>query len=227
MIELYTAGTPNGKKISIALEEMALEYRVIPIKLAELEQKEDWFLALNPNGRIPVIVDKDNDDFVVFESGAILWYLAEKTGLFLPEGQKERSVALQWLMFQMGNIGPMQGQANVFYRYATEKIPYAINRYHKECRRLFEILDDRLDGHDYILGDEYSIVDMATWPWAQGHDWGGISIDGLDNLARWIELVRNRPGVQRGIDVPEPDRSRLNEKETAERVGDIRNMVIE
>ena len=227
MIDLYTAGTPNGKKVSITLEEMSLEYRVIPIKLSELEQKEDWYLALNPNGRIPTIVDKDNDNFVVFESGAILWYLAEKTGLFLPRDEKERSIALQWLMFQMGNIGPMQGQANVFFRYAKEKIPYAIDRYQHESRRLFEILDKRLDGRDYILGDNYSIVDMATWPWVQGHDWGGISIDGLDHLARWIELVRVRPAVQRGIDVPETDRKKLDDKQTAERVRKIRNMVIE
>jgi GST-like protein len=227
MIELYTAGTPNGKKISIALEEMSLEYRFIHINMGELEQKEEWYLELNPNGRIPTIVDKDNDDFVVFESGAILWYLAEKTGLFLPKDEKERSVALQWLMFQMANIGPMQGQANVFFRYASEKIPYAISRYQNECRRLFEVLDNRLDGREYILGEDYSIVDMAIWPWAQGHDWGGISTDGLDNLERWIEHVRVRPAVQRGINVPERDRKSLSEKETEELVQSARNMVIE
>ena len=227
MIELYTAGTPNGRKVSIALEEMALDYKVIPIKLGELEQKEDRYLALNPNGRIPTIIDKDNDNFVVFESGAILWYLAEKSGQFLPRGARDKSVALQWLMFQMASIGPMQGQANVFFRYAKEKIPYAINRYHKECRRLFEVLDTRLTDRDYILGDEYSIVDMATWPWVQGYDWSGISIDGLDHLASWLEVVRERPAVQRGINIPERSRRKLNKDQTTKRVESVRKMVIE
>ena len=150
MIDLYTAGTPNGYKVSIALEELELSYAVHPIDLSKLEQKQDWFLKLNPNGRIPVIVDRDNDDHVVFESGAILLYLAEKTGRLLPEDPRARSQVIQWLMFQMGGIGPMQGQANVFHRYAPEVIPYAIERYQKETRRLYEVLDRRLGGREYL-----------------------------------------------------------------------------
>lgn len=201
MIELYTSETPNGQKVSIALEEMQLDYNCHHIHLEKLEQKQDWYLKLNPNGRIPTIVDKDNDDFVVFESGAILIYLAEKTGLFLPKDKKGRSLVMQWLMFQMGGIGPMQGQANVFYRYAPEKIDYAINRYQTEVRRLFEVLDRRLQESEYLAGD-YSIADMATWPWVQIHDWSGVSVDGLSALEGWIKKVARRPAVIRGMTVP-------------------------
>ena len=144
MIELFTAATPNGWKISIALEEMELPYTLRPLTLSKLEQKEEWFLEINPNGRIPAIVDHDNDDFAVFESGAILIYLAEKSGRFLPTEPKARSRVLQWLMFQMGGVGPMMGQANVFFRYAPEKIPYAIERYQREVRRLFEVMERQL-----------------------------------------------------------------------------------
>src|SRR5690349_10382613 len=158
MIELYTAATPNGHKVSIMLEETGLPYTVRPIKLGEKEQKQEWYLKLNPNGRIPTIVDHDNDDFAVFESGAILMYLAEKSGMFLPSEPKPRSRVIQWLMFQMGGIGPMQGQANVFYRYAPEKIPYAIERYQKETVRLYEVLDRQLEGREYLV-DELSIAD--------------------------------------------------------------------
>ncbi|MCA9521354.1 MAG: glutathione S-transferase N-terminal domain-containing protein, partial [Myxococcales bacterium] len=144
MITLYTAPTPNGHKISVALEELELPYRVRAIDLGRLEQREPWYLDLNPNGRIPTIVDHDNGDFVVFESGAILLYLAERTGRLCPSDTEGRSRVVQWLMFQMGGIGPMMGQANVFVRYAPEKIPYAIERYQRESRRLFEVLDRRL-----------------------------------------------------------------------------------
>jgi GSH-dependent disulfide-bond oxidoreductase len=201
MIELFTSETPNGWKISIALEEMELPYTVRHIKLSKREQKEPWYLKLNPNGRIPTIIDHDNDDFVVFESGAILIYLAEKTGLLMPKDVKGRSLVIQWLMFQMAHIGPMMGQANVFYRYAPEKIPYAIDRYHRESRRLLEVLDTRLKDHEYLAGD-YSIADIATWAWARGHEWGGISIDGLDHLKRWLALIGARPAVQRGKAIP-------------------------
>ena len=201
MIELFTSETPNGWKVSIALEEMALPYEYRHIKLSQREQKQDWYLKLNPNGRIPTIVDHDNDDFVVFESGAILVYLAEKTGLFLPRDVKGRSLVMQWLMFQMAGVGPMMGQANVFYRYAPEKIPYAIDRYQREVRRLLEILDRRLADNEYLAGD-YSIADIATWPWARGYDWSGVSIEGLDHLRRWIDKVGARPAVQRGKDIP-------------------------
>ena len=206
MIDLYTSGTPNGWKISIALEEMGMEYTVHHIRLSEGDQKKDWYVKLNPNGRIPTIVDRDLDDFAVFESGAILIYLAEKSGKFLPKDVKGRSTVMQWLMFQMAGIGPMQGQANVFYRYAPEKIPFAISRYQNESRRLFEVLDRRLADHEFLAGD-YSIADMATWPWVRGYDWGGISIDGLDNLGRWLKTVADRPAVQRGVQVPEPPRA--------------------
>ena len=227
MIELYTAATPNGWKASIALEEMGLDYRVMHLNLGLLEQKQESYLKLNPNGRIPTIVDKDNGDFAVFESGAILVYLAEKTGLFLPAERNARSTVIQWLMFQMGNIGPMQGQANVFYRYAPEKIEYAINRYQHECRRLFEVLDKRLGQEEY-LGGEYSIADIATWPWVQGYEWSGVSIDGLTNLQRWLEEVGARPAVRRGKDVPTPRDLDVTDKDQVDKaVANIRNFVIE
>lgn len=201
MIELYTAATPNGFKVSIALEELGLSYKVIPLDFATMEQKKPEFLAINPNGRIPAIVDRDNGDFAVFESGAILIYLAEKTGKLLPQDPKRRSQAIQWLMFQMGGVGPMMGQANVFYRYFPEKIPAAIERYQKEGRRLFEVLDGHLAHHEY-LADEYSIADIATWPWVRIHDWSGISIEGLVHLQAWIARMEARPACQKGITIP-------------------------
>ena len=204
MIDLYTAATPNGKKISIALEEMGLPYTVHRISLSKGEQKTPEFLKINPNGRIPAIVDRDEGDLAVFESGAILIYLAEKTGQFLPTERRARSVALQWLMFQMGGVGPMMGQANVFYRYAPEKLPWAIGRYQREVRRLFEVMDGRLSEVPYLAGD-YSIADMATWPWATTYEWCGVSIDGLAHLQRWLREVGERPAVVRGAAVPAPE----------------------
>jgi GSH-dependent disulfide-bond oxidoreductase len=204
MIDLYTAETPNGWKISIALEELGLPYTVHALKLSKQEQKAPWYLKLNPNGRIPTIVDRDNDDFVVFESGAILIYLAEKAGRLMPTDVKGRSRVIQWLMFQMSGVGPMMGQANVFYRYAPEKIPYAIERYQREGRRLLEILDTRLAQTEYLAG-EYSIADIATYPWVRGYDWAGLSIDGLDHLQRWMSSMAARPAVQRGLAIPSPD----------------------
>ena len=202
MIELYSSPTPNGYKVSIMLEETGLDYTVHPVDLGKMEQKEPAFLAMNPNGRIPVIVDHDNDDFVVFESGAILVYLAEKTGRFLPTGTKARSRVLQWLMFQMGGIGPMMGQANVFFRYFEEKIPAAIHRYQHEGQRLLTVLDRQLAGRPYICGD-YSIADIATWPWAVTHRWSGIDIEGLVHLQAWLERVAERPAVARGRNIPQ------------------------
>ena len=195
MIDLYTAATPNGQKASIALEELELPHTVHPIDLGKLEQKEEWFLRLNPNGRIPVIVDRENDDLVVFESGAILLYLAETTGRLIPADPKARSQVIQWLMFQMGGIGPMQGQANVFYRYAPEPIPYAIERYQNETRRLYEVLDRRLAGRDYLVGD-YSIADIASVTWVSTHEWSGVSLDGLGHVRRWLARIEARPAVQ-------------------------------
>ncbi|HUJ52965.1 MAG TPA: glutathione S-transferase N-terminal domain-containing protein [Steroidobacteraceae bacterium] len=197
-IKLYTAATPNGWKISIALEEMGLPYEVRVIDFASGEQKADWYVKLNPNGRIPTL---DDDGFVVFESGAILLYLAEKTGKFLPRDVHDRSRVIQWLMFQMSGIGPMMGQANVFFRYFPEKIQPAIDRYQREVTRLFAVLDRQLASHEYIAG-AYSIADMALWPWVSGHDWSGVTVDGFANLQRWLALVGGRPAVQAGRDVP-------------------------
>lgn len=202
MIELYTAPTPNGYKISIMLEETGLDYGVHAIDLAGQEQKSPEFLAMNPNGRIPVIVDHDNDDFVVFESGAILIYLAEKAGMFLPREPKARSRVLQWLMFQMGGVGPMMGQANVFFRYFEEKIPAAIHRYQHEGQRLMAVLDRQLAGRKWLC-DEYSIADIATWPWAVTHNWSGIDVEGLVHLKAWLERMAERPAVARGRNIPE------------------------
>ena len=204
MIELFTASTPNGWKISIALEELALPYTVRPIALSKLEQKEEWYLRINPNGRIPAIVDHDND-FAVFESGAILIYLAEKTGKLLPTDVRARSRVLQWLMFQMGGVGPMMGQANVFFRYAPEKIPYAIDRYQREARRLFEVMERQLANSEHIAGGDYSIADIALWSWVSGFAWSGVNIDGLPQLQRWLNLVGTRPAVIKGRAVPPPE----------------------
>lgn len=201
MIDLYTAATPNGWKASVALEEMGLAYSVVPVNLLKGEQKTASFLAKNPNGRIPVIVDKSEDDHVVFESGAIMIYLAEKTGMFLPADVKGRSKVLQWLMFQMGGVGPMMGQANVFYRYLEEKMPIAIDRYQNEVRRLFTVLDGHLANHEYLV-DDYSIADMANWCWVRTYEWSGASIDGLDNLIRWKNSIEARPAARRGVEVP-------------------------
>lgn len=202
MITLYTASTPNGWKASITLEELGLDYTVRPIDLTKGEQKEDWYVAICPNGRIPAIVDHDDDDFAVFETGAIMVYLAEKTGRLMPAGANGRSLVMQWLMFQMGGIGPMMGQANVFYRYAPEKIPFAIDRYQREGRRLFEVLDARLEDHEYLAG-EYSIADIANWSWVHTYKWSGIQADGLPHLKRWRDAIRARPAVERGRAVPE------------------------
>ncbi len=201
MIELYTATTPNGQKVSIMLEETGLPYEVHAVDLAALEQRQAWYLALNPNGRIPVIIDHDENDLVVFESGAILIYLAEKSGQLLPGGSIQRSQVIQWLMFQMANIGPMMGQASVFYRYAPKKIPYAIVRYQRESRRLMMILDERLAMREYLV-DDYSIADIATFPWVRGYDWSGISIDDLCHVQRWLAVMEARSAVQRGLAVP-------------------------
>ena len=201
MIDLYTAPTPNGWKASVTLEELELPYQTHPIDLSWNEQKQEWFLKLNPNGRIPVIVDRAEDDFVVFETGAIMIYLAEKTGRLMPSDAKGRSRVIQWLMFQMGGIGPMMGQANVFYRYFPEKFQPAIDRYQNESRRLFEVLDRRLLESEW-LADDYSIADIANWCWVRTYKWSGVSRDGLENLDRWLTAMKQRPACQRGVEVP-------------------------
>ena len=205
MIDLYTAATPNGHKVSIALEELALPYTLQVLDLAKGEQKLPAFLAINPNGRIPAIVDRTeqpgDEDFAVFESGACLIYLAEKTGQLMPTDVKGRSRVLQWLMFQMGGIGPMMGQANVFYRYFPEKIQPAIDRYQGESKRLFRVLDDHLKDHEFLAGD-YSIADIANWAWVRTHRWSGVEVDDLPHLQRWLAAIRARPAVQKGIEMP-------------------------
>jgi len=221
MIELFTAATPNGFKVSIALEELGLSYKVRPISLGKLEQKEEWFLKINPNGRVPAIIDHGNGDFAVFESGAILIYLAEKTGKLLPTEPKARSRVMQWLMFQMGGIGPMMGQANVFFRYAPEKIPYAIDRYQRESRRLFEVMEGQLKKTTYIAGEDYSIADIALHSWVAGYEWSGVSIDGLPGLKRWLDLVGSRPAVVKGRAVPPP----LSPEERAKSVESAKKML--
>jgi GST-like protein len=201
MIDLYTAATPNGHKVSIALEELGLPYTLKVLDLGAGEQRSPAYLAINPNGRIPAIVDHGAGGFAVFESGACLVYLAEKTGRLMPADVQGRSRVMQWLMFQMGGIGPMMGQANVFFRYFPEKIPAAIDRYQGECKRLFRVLDGHLAAHEYLAGD-YSIADIANWAWVRTHRWSGVEIDDLPHLRRWRDAIRARPAVQRGIEQP-------------------------
>lgn len=203
MIDLYTSATPNGWKASILLEELGVPYELHAISLSKQDQKQPDYLKINPNGRIPAIVDRDEGNFAVFESGAIMIYLAEKYGRFMPKDVKGRSEVIQWVMFQMGGIGPMQGQANVFFRYAPEKIPYAIERYQTETKRLYRVLDTRLEGREYLCG-EYSIADIANWSWVSLHFWAGVDVDDLPNLKRWMAAIAARPAVQRGIAIPEP-----------------------
>lgn len=202
MIELYTSPTPNGHKASIALEEMAVPYQVFGIDLSKAEQKTPEFLAMNPNGRIPVIVDTSNDDFVVFESGAILIYLGEMTGKFYPTDAKQKSKVLQWLMFQMGGVGPMMGQANVFFRYFPEKIQPAIDRYQNEVKRLLAVINGHLADNEYLAGD-YSIADIANYAWARTYNWSGVAIDDLPHLQRWLSAIGERPAVKVGIEIPQ------------------------
>jgi GST-like protein len=202
VIDLYTAATPNGQKVSILLEELGVPYNTVAVSLSKGDQKQPDYVKINPNGRIPTIIDRDAGNFAVFESGAILIYLAEKYGRFLPGDHKGRSTVIQWVMFQMGGVGPMQGQANVFYRYFPEKLQGAIDRYQKETKRLYEVLEKQLQGQEYLCGD-YSIADMATFPWVDLHDWAGVSIDDLPNVRGWLARMRGRPAVQRGLSIPE------------------------
>ena len=201
MIDLYTTSTPNGHKVSVTLEELGLPYEVHPIVLSDGDQKTPEFLAMNPNGRIPVIVDRGADNFVIFESGAIMIYLAEMSGRLLPTDVKARSRVIQWLMFQMGGVGPMMGQANVFFRYFPETIQPAIDRYQKEPRRLFEVLEQGLEGKEYLCG-EYSIADIANWCWVRTHKWSGVEVDKLPNLQAWMGRLADRGACQKGTKIP-------------------------
>jgi GST-like protein len=204
MIELYTSATPNGWKATIALEELELPYEVRPVDLTAGEQRQESFLRLNPNGRIPVIVDNNGvNRRVIFESGAILMYLAEKSGRLMPADIGDRYEVIQWLMFQVGGIGPMQGQATAFERYISDDVPLARARYKNETRRLYEVLDQRLNGRDFLC-DAYSIADIASFCWVKAHRWARIPVDGLDNLLAWIERINARPAVQRGLLIPPP-----------------------
>jgi GST-like protein len=203
MIQLYTWGTPNGKKVSIMLEEIALPYEVHPIDISKGDQMKPEYLAINPNNKIPAIIDTDGPNgmpFRLFESGAILLYLAEKSGQFWPADMRRRYTVIQWLMFQMGGVGPMFGQANYFYR-LEEKVPYAIERFHKEARRLYSVLDQALGRKDYLAG-EYSIADIATYPWVGRHEGHHVKLEEYPNVERWFGAISQRPAVQRGMGIP-------------------------
>lgn len=201
MIELYTSPTPNGYKASVTLEELELPYNVHVINLQEGDQKTPEFLAMNPNGRIPVIVDPDYDNLAVFETGAIMVHLAEKTGRLLPSDAKGRARVMSWLMFQMGGVGPMMGQANTFYRYFPEKVPSVISRFQIEVRRLLEVMDGHLEAHEYLAGD-FSIADIANWCWVRTAKWSGVESHDLQHLGRWLTAISARPKCQAGIKVP-------------------------
>lgn len=205
MIDLYTWGTPNGRKISVALEELGLPYKTFPINITKNEQFAPDFLKISPNNKIPAIVDHDGPGgkpHAVFESGAILIYLAEKTGKLMPLDPVGRSVCLQWLMFQMGGLGPMCGQAHHFRRFAPEQIPYAIKRYTEETARLYGVMDKRLGEAPYLAGPDYTIADIASYPWIARHEWQGQDLADFPNLKRWYDAISARPAVERGFKVP-------------------------
>ena len=207
MIDLYTWSTSNGRKASIMLEELGADYTVHPIHIGKGDQFAPDYLAINPNGKIPAIVDSDGPGgapIAVFESGAILIYLAEKSGRFLPTEPVARMEVIQWLMFQMGGIGPMFGQVHHFLRAAKEQVPYGIERYGTEVRRLYGVLDRRLDGRDHLAGDGYSIADIATYPWVVRHEWQQVDLADFPNVKRWFDALGARPAVERGMNVPPP-----------------------
>jgi len=212
MIDFYTAATPNGHKVSCTLEALEMDYEVHVVNLMEGEQKKPEFLKISPNGRIPAIVDRDANNLSIFESGAIMIYLAEKAGKLISKDPLKKAKVLEWLMFQMGGVGPMMGQANVFFRYFPEKIQPAIDRYQNEGRRLFEVLDTHLKDHEWLAG-EFSIADIANWCWVRTHKWSGINLEGLDNLDRWIKAMYEQPGMVKGIEVPVKIESMLDDEE--------------
>jgi GST-like protein len=206
VIDLYTWSTPNGRKVSIMLEECALPYRVHPINIGKGEQFAPDFLAINPNNRIPAIVDSEGPDgkpLPLFESGAILIYLAEKTGKLMPRDPRTRLICLQWLMFQMGGVGPMFGQAHHFLRSAKEQVPYGIKRYTDETRRLYGVLQKRLSDAEHLAG-EYSIADIATFPWVARFEWHKVDLADFPAVKRWFDQINARPAVQKGMAVPTP-----------------------
>ena len=205
MIELYTWGTPNGRKVSVMLEECGLEYVVHKINISKDDQFTQPFVAINPNSKIPAIVDSagpDGKPVTLFESGAILIYLAEKTGKFLPKDARGKYTTLQWLMFQMGGVGPMFGQAHHFIRSAAEKVPYGIERYSKETERLYGVMNKRLGEASYLAGTDYTIADIATYPWVARHEWHMVDLAEFPNVKRWFDAIGSRPAVKRGMAVP-------------------------
>ena len=205
-IELYFWPTPNGKKVPIFLEEAGLHYDLVPVDITAGDQFDEEFLKISPNNKMPAIVDPEGPDgepISIFESGAILIYLAEKTGKFLPRSPREKYRVLQWLMFQVGSVGPMLGQAHHFRGYAPEEIPYAVDRYTNEASRLYGVMDRRLSEAEHFVGNEYSIVDMAIYPWVASHERQGQKMEDFSNLARWYEGVGRRPAVRRAMEVGE------------------------
>jgi GST-like protein len=204
MIDLYTWSTPNGRKVSIMLEELGLAYRTHAINIGKGDQFKPEYVRINPNSKIPSIVDPDGPDgkpVAMMESGAILIYLAGKTGKLLPESIRDRYVALEWLMFQMGGVGPIFGQVHHFLRAAKEAVPYSIERYVKEARRLYGVLNERLKDHEYLAG-EYSIADIATYPWTARYEWHKTRLEDFPHVKRWFDAISARPAVQRGMKVP-------------------------
>ena len=225
MIHLYTSSTPNGHKVSCMLEAIEMPYEIHSVKLGEGDQRKPDFLKISPNGRIPAIVDTDNDDLSIFESGAIMLYLAEKSGKLIPSEIKGRAKVIEWLMFQMGGIGPMMGQANVFSRYFPEKIQPAIDRYQNESRRLFEVLDMQLSKNEWLAG-EYSIADIANWCWVRTHNWSGVSLEGLVYLEKWKNKMYDQPGMLKGTKVPVDIGGLLNDdKDQKEFIKNAQKMV--
>ncbi len=222
-IDLYTWVTPNGWKASGTLEELEIPYNVRPIDISSGIQKEPEYLAINPNGRIPAIVDHGADRLTIFESGAIMIYLADKAGKLIPTDTKGRYQVMQWLMFQMGGVGPMQGQAHVFYRYFPEKIPAAIERFQNETRRLYGVLDTQLEDNEFLAGD-YSIADIANWSWVRVYKFAGIDLDEFPHLNRWLDQLEARPALIRGAAVPH--QTNVNSQEVVEEsVSANKNMV--
>ena len=226
MIKLFTAPTPNGHKVSCTLEALNLDYQAHLVNLSEGEQKKPDFLKISPNGRIPAIIDTSNN-LSVFESGAIMIYLADKANKLISQDPIKRSKVTEWLMFQMGGVGPMMGQANVFFRYFPEKIQPAIDRYQNESRRLFEVLNNHLQENEWLAG-EYSIADIANWCWVRTHKWSGVSIDGLENLDRWKNAMYDQPGMLKGIKVPveiDMEKNLKDEDKTKEFIKNAQKMV--
>ena len=206
MIDLYTWQTPNGRKVSIMLEEIGLDYKVFPINISKDEQFQPHFLEVSPNNRIPAIVDKDNNNFSLFESGAILMYLAEKSGKLINKSNTDEYYrTIEWLMWQMGGVGPMFGQVHHFVKYNKGKSEYAEERYSKEARRLYGVMDKRLNKNQYISGKDYSIADISIWPWTARFDWQEIDLNDFPNVARWYKEMIDRPAVQKGWLVPQND----------------------